>query len=105
MHRPRHSEEHQQPPEACRGEEGSPLEPGKGVGSCRRPDFGLLVFRAVREVSVVLSHPFGGTLLRPPQETDAGNGNSYTTWTGSSKPTALTSQRPWRRTTGLGRLV
>ena len=64
----------QEPPEACRGEEGSPPEPVEGVGSCQHPDFGLPFFRTRREVLVVFAtHPAGETSLQSPREADAGD--------------------------------
>lgn len=95
----------QEPPEACRGEEGSPPERVQGVGSCQHPDFGLPVFRTGREVSVAFSHPAGGTLLQSPQEADAAA--EAVTPPGQARACRLSPplQRPQRGTAGLGRLA
>lgn len=83
----------QEPPEACRGEEGSPPEPVEGVGSCRHPDFGLPFFRTGREVlGVFATHPAGETSLQSPQEADAGDEAATSPGQAqASRPTVLTS--------------
>ena len=68
---------------------GLPLEPSERAGPCRHLDFGLAASRTMKEqVTVVLSHPGGGTLLGWPWETDAEDLQP------GSRPSAAPSPRP-----------
>lgn len=67
-HEPGSVEERQQAPGAGRGRQGPPLVPSDGAWPCPHPDTGLLASRTGRgEMSVVRSHPGGGTLSQQPQ--------------------------------------
>lgn len=63
------AEEGQQPLETGRGKKDPPLEPSEGAQSYRHAEFGLLVFKTVREhVSATSSHSVSRNLLRQPEE-------------------------------------